>query len=893
MDDSSPTTTELPERKNRLSSSGIKRNKVSRACDECRKRKVRCDGAQPCARCQKSSTECIFSNVTPKRGPPKQYIEPFELRLKAIEKILDVLELSDPNKKDTRIFNEDEHTRPEESSNNSNSRLDVTLVGQALYIPDYPARLDRVEPIYSTILNSNPPQPLDLPTISIRFDLIQSYFENIHPFIPFLHRDTFEYTLHTSKPPALLLNAMYAVASYWIQNNGSNGSSSSNTTTNNADPPGWSFYKTATSLIDKCADAPRLSTVHALILLMKYHEFLHRPGFFWRTKIMLQLAIQISKDLGLSREIPKNLQATDSNSINGELQRRTFWAVYAFEILMSTEQGLEPYFKEELCTVEYPHVLADESAKDSNAVLNFYWLSKVIHVLGAVLQFVRMKYNGKEENWSIEESFAKVEKRLEELGASKPGILENDIGTSYYHLVYHSAVILLYRPYAMECVNSGGSLVQSQYLTKCLNSSCMITDIVTHLVKLRGTEGLMGLVRGVQQIIYYLTAAITVQRSMVMDHSTQLIDGTLSEKLEQSTAMLQVLIRQSPVTELETSNPPPSLTDPCYYWSDKPEFQVVSPSNTSSTRSSPLIPQLHSPHSPSVSSQKIRKRLSRSSCQFASPDVPLVMQSSSVFVPELNQHRMHSQSRSHYANNRLSAPSLGSIYPTPYAHQQVQPHVQPQSGISSYSQPSSPTTSQFGASPSNADAYSGGSGSGGANSMYPPVTPRRTTSLSRKQGLRRSASSAGEFVVPSQRPNRAPTPRPYIVNPRRHTLSNATPPDLSNMLPTALSATGGGAAAGPGFSRHLHAMAVRNNRFSAPVLTNTQLPYTIPFSTQQHQQLHHQQQQQQQQQQQFNHQHAMVLDPSFPMDPVIPDSPNESMMGLLMNPWDFSSPNPQ
>lgn len=41
MDDSIPLTPELPERKNRLSSSsGIKRNKVSRACDECRKRKV-------------------------------------------------------------------------------------------------------------------------------------------------------------------------------------------------------------------------------------------------------------------------------------------------------------------------------------------------------------------------------------------------------------------------------------------------------------------------------------------------------------------------------------------------------------------------------------------------------------------------------------------------------------------------------------------------------------------------------------------------------------------------------------------------------------------------------------------------------------------------------------
>lgn len=54
---------------------------------------VRCDGAQPCARCQKSSTECIFSNVTPKRGPPKQYLEQFESRLKTIDTVLQTLEL--------------------------------------------------------------------------------------------------------------------------------------------------------------------------------------------------------------------------------------------------------------------------------------------------------------------------------------------------------------------------------------------------------------------------------------------------------------------------------------------------------------------------------------------------------------------------------------------------------------------------------------------------------------------------------------------------------------------------------------------------------------------------------------------------------------------------------
>lgn len=54
---------------------------------------VRCDGAQPCLRCQKSKTECVFVKVTPKRGPPKQYVETLEPRLRDLEQVLRALQL--------------------------------------------------------------------------------------------------------------------------------------------------------------------------------------------------------------------------------------------------------------------------------------------------------------------------------------------------------------------------------------------------------------------------------------------------------------------------------------------------------------------------------------------------------------------------------------------------------------------------------------------------------------------------------------------------------------------------------------------------------------------------------------------------------------------------------
>lgn len=55
-----------------------KRSKVSRACDECRRKKIKCDapsdtGDTPCSSCARSSIRCLFSRVPQKRGPSKGY----------------------------------------------------------------------------------------------------------------------------------------------------------------------------------------------------------------------------------------------------------------------------------------------------------------------------------------------------------------------------------------------------------------------------------------------------------------------------------------------------------------------------------------------------------------------------------------------------------------------------------------------------------------------------------------------------------------------------------------------------------------------------------------------------------------------------------------------------
>src|SRR2546421_12672107 len=79
-----------------------KRLKVTRACESCRRRKVKCDGGSggtqtPCSSCRKLKIECIFSNMALKRAAPKSEAEQMDERLQRIENLLHKLDEDEAN----------------------------------------------------------------------------------------------------------------------------------------------------------------------------------------------------------------------------------------------------------------------------------------------------------------------------------------------------------------------------------------------------------------------------------------------------------------------------------------------------------------------------------------------------------------------------------------------------------------------------------------------------------------------------------------------------------------------------------------------------------------------------------------------------------------------------
>jgi len=79
----------------------IKRTKVSRACDECRRKKIRCDAldiaeGEQCSPCKRALLECRYSRQPMKRGPSKGYIKELAARVNSLESQLGVTQSQPP-----------------------------------------------------------------------------------------------------------------------------------------------------------------------------------------------------------------------------------------------------------------------------------------------------------------------------------------------------------------------------------------------------------------------------------------------------------------------------------------------------------------------------------------------------------------------------------------------------------------------------------------------------------------------------------------------------------------------------------------------------------------------------------------------------------------------------
>ncbi|KAI8076047.1 hypothetical protein BDF21DRAFT_342789 [Thamnidium elegans] len=246
------------------------------------------------------------------------------------------------------------------------------------------------------------------------------------------------------------------------------------------------------------------------------------------------------KDLGLPREII----CTSSNMfIEIEKRKRTFWAVYCYDVMMSIENGTTPNFSTADCSLDIPHVLADE-AQEHEKIMHFILLTKIMRNQSDIIDFLYRKHNKPTLNNNTAKPFDQLTNELKATiglitSTTKFPKKENMCYTiCFLYLASCFATILLHRPFALFQQQSISPTTRS-HQSHCTEAATRIKLITELILECDAFEDMYCSIRGIQQIVHYLSAAITIFK-----------EGNFEQELQNTLKLTQTLASISPATEV-------------------------------------------------------------------------------------------------------------------------------------------------------------------------------------------------------------------------------------------------------------------------------------------------------------------------------------------------------
>ncbi|CAG8450052.1 8975_t:CDS:2 [Scutellospora calospora] len=385
-----------------------KRQRVSKACDSCRRKKIKCGGAPPvCSNCLAFNLNCTYNDTTKKRGPPKGYIEAIESRLYKMESLMGELVHSNDPRAETilaELMKDDLHplhkarkvnyaarrnrassfddtleTRSIESltdsSTNTNDNDETNFINDIMGIfciddknqASYFGRSSGLHLLkYSdqykygflslnNTVSSNQnlvlrPELTEMPSQELSNHLLELYFNHVHPFYPIIYKPRFFKLLNDHEhPPYLLLNSMYSLASKFSDRLEVRKDQKDQLTA------GDLFFSRAKALLDNCYDKAHATTIQALLLL-SIRE--HGSGKTTRAWIYTGMAAKMTQCLGMHRN--EKLRSVTLSHGEKEEQKRIFWACYVLERIPSVHFGRPLAINEKDIDAAYPSEEDDE-----------------------------------------------------------------------------------------------------------------------------------------------------------------------------------------------------------------------------------------------------------------------------------------------------------------------------------------------------------------------------------------------------------------------------------------------------------------------------------------------------------------------------------------------------
>ncbi|TDZ20303.1 Cutinase transcription factor 1 alpha [Colletotrichum orbiculare MAFF 240422] len=332
------------------------------------------------------------------------------------------------------------------------------------------------------------------------FDL---FFIHVHPYVPVISKPMFYHQWNTNRHgmSPLILEAMFAIGGRL------------------ADDPaqGQQWLALASKHADSFMDVPRLSTLQALLLILKAREAAPKRGYYYRSWMTIVQCVQMGKDLGLDEHYSDHQAGRPCGSSPTECQMKSrIWqSIFVCETMIGSPQGRTD-LAVELDSIDFsvPRPIPGGDDSEYSITRNFTYFARIVRNVSRMnTAYGRLKKK-KTRDWGVDPEFVQLNPALNawlnDLPAdlsvtfppdgSPPWVANPYIGN--LHSYYYLTLILLHRPQLNFLDPNGVDGQWKQHMMICYSSAKALCRLQEAVLDNFGFSGLQSMLRGFSFTVY-------------------------------------------------------------------------------------------------------------------------------------------------------------------------------------------------------------------------------------------------------------------------------------------------------------------------------------------------------------------------------------------------------
>ncbi|KJZ76979.1 hypothetical protein HIM_03856 [Hirsutella minnesotensis 3608] len=378
------------------------------------------------------------------------------------------------------------------------------------------------------------------------FDL---YFSQVHPYVPVLDKAQFYRQWNTARETLspLILEAMFAIGGRLAE-----------------DPAqGQQWLALASRHADSFMDVPRLSTLQALLMILKAREAAPKRGYYYRSWMTVIQCVQMGKDLGLDEHYDDHQAGKPCDLSPAECQLRTrIWqTVYVCEIMVGTPQGRHD-LSIELESVDFNLPVQTPGDDESEYIVsrNFTYFARLVRNIGRMSNvYTKIK---RKKDWGMDPEFQQLSQSISSFlsdlppdmsitfppDSSSPWIPSPFLGNlhSYYYLV----LILYHRPVLSFLDPTANEAEWKHHMMICYNAARALCRLQEGTLQTFGLAGLQAMQRGFSFTVYAGLSCMVLHLVAIVSPDPEL-NSDAQEYFTRHMRIMEKVMEAWPMPELQ------------------------------------------------------------------------------------------------------------------------------------------------------------------------------------------------------------------------------------------------------------------------------------------------------------------------------------------------------